>query len=310
VVLFVLVMQHVGGWSAGIAELSKLKLMGKIPGNALLELGGFGPPPIMKAGMLTQFTLSLAFAICAANLGLPHLIIRFYAAKNVAVIRKGMIITPIIIGIFVFTVYSTGPFAWLIIPKYVPPEALAQFLRDPDMVIPFLIQKLLPVGLNAFLLVAIVAAGQSTISSVIMVLVSALSRDIIQVAKPKIDEKRLLTFTRWATVLLGFVPFLLAIRPPGIVVMIVGLAFSVIGSAFTAPLLIGLYWRGGTAQGAWMSMILSTITCIWWTLTYYQTLWIYPIIPGLIVGIVSFVVISWFTKKPSGAILEMIRAGS
>ena len=143
-----------------------------------------------------------------------------------------------------------------------------------------------------------------------MVLVSALSRDIIQVAKPRIDEKRLLTFTRWATIILGFVPFFLAIKPPGIVVMIVGLAFSVIGSAFTAPLLIGLYWRGGTAHGAWMSMILSTITCIWWTLTYYQTLWIYPIIPGLIVGIVSFVVISWFTKKPSGAILEMIRAGS
>lgn len=310
IVLFLLVMQHVGGWSAGIAELSKLKLMGKIPGKVLLELGGFGPPPIMKAGMLTQFTLSLAFAICAANLGLPHLIIRFYAAKNVEVIRKGMIITPIIIGLFVFTVYSIGPFAWLIIPKYVPPEALAQFLRDPDMVIPFLIQKLLPVGLNAFLLVAVVAAGQSTISSVIMVLVSALSRDIIQVAKPKIDERKLLNFTRWATVILGFVPFLLAIKPPGIVVMIVGLAFSVIGSAFTAPLLIGLYWRGGTAHGAWMSMILSTITCIWWTLTYYQTLWIYPIIPGLIVGIASFVVISWFTKKPSGAILEMIRAGS
>ena len=309
VVLFVLVLQAVGGWSAGIAELSKIKLMGNIPGEALLKLGGFGPPPIMKAGKLTQFTLSLAFAICAANLALPHLVVRFYAAKDLNVIRKGMIITPIIIGLFVFTCYSIGPFAWLIIPKYVSGPELAKYVKDVDLVIPFLIQKLLPTGLNAFLLVAIIAAGQSTISSVIMVVVSSLSRDLIQVAKPGINEQQLLRISRWATVILGFIPFLIAIKPPAIVSMIVGQAFSVIGSAFTAPLMIGLYWRGGTAKASWISMLLATLTCIVWNFTYYPREWIYPIIPGLIVGIISYLLISWFTKKPSDKILEMIKAG-
>ena len=310
ILLFILVLNQVGGWSKGIAEISNLQLMGKTPGKALLELGGFGPPPIMKAGKVAVFTLSLTFAICAANLGLPHLIVRFYAARNLNVIRKGMVITPIIIGLFVFTVYSVGPFAWLIIPKYVAAGELVQFLKDPDLVVPFLIQKLFPLGLDAFLMVTIIAAGQSTISSVIMVLVSALGRDIVQVVKPKLEEKRLLTISRWATLVLGILPLLFAINPPGIIVVIVGTAFSVIGSAFTAPLFIGLYWRGATAAGAWISMILATITCVWWHFTYYQQLWIYPIVPGLIVGILSFLIVSRFTGKPSENVLAMIRSGS
>lgn len=307
--LFVLVLNQVGGWSKGIEEISKLQLLGKIPGEALLKLGGFGPPPIMKAGKLVDFTLSLTFAICVANLGLPHLIIRFYSAKDINVIRKGMIITPIIIGLFVFTVYNIGPFAWLIIPKYVTPGEIGQFLKDPDLVVPFLIQKLFPFGINAFLLVAIIAAGQSTINSVIQVLATALSRDIIQVIKPNINDQRLIGITRWATIILGIIPFLLAIKPPGIIVTIVGFAFSVIASAFTGPLLIGLYWSGATASGAWVSMVLSTITCIWWHFTYYKSLWIYPVVPGLIVGILSFIIISLFTQKPSERIKSMIKKG-
>ena len=308
--LFVLVLCQVGGWSTGIAELSKIKLMGNVPGTALLELGGFGPPPIMKAGKLLEFTLTLTFAICVANLGLPHLIIRFYAAKDKKVIQKGMIITPIIIGLFVLTVYNVGPFAWLILPKYIAGPEIGQFLKDPDLVVPFLIQKLFPLGLNALLLVAIIAAGQSTINSVVQVLATAFSRDIVQVVKPGIGDQKLIRITRWATIILGLIPFALAIKPPGIIVVIVGFAFSVIASAFTGPLLIGLFWSGATAIGAWVSMILSTGTCIWWHFTYYKTLWVYPVIPGLIVGIISYVIISWFTPKPSEGIKSMIKAGT
>jgi len=141
-------------------------------------------------------------------------------------------------------------------------------------------------------------------------LATALSRDIIQVVKPNIGDQKLIRITRWATIILGLIPFALAIKPPGIIVVIVGFAFSVIASAFTGPLLIGLFWSGATAIGAWVSMILSTLTCIWWHFTYYKTLWVYPVIPGLIVGIISFVMISWFTPKPSEEIKQMIKAGT
>ena len=98
---------------------------------------------------------------------------------------------------------------------------------------------------------------------------------------------------------------MIAIKPPAVVVVLVGLSFSVIGSAFLSPLVGGLYWRGGTALGAAWSMILSTASCIIWYIFLYRKTWIYPILPGLIVGIGTYLIISFFTEKPNNKTIDI-----
>lgn len=114
--------------------------------------------------MVIPFVLSLTFAISIAQLASPQLVVRFLAAKDKKVIAHGMILTPLIIGIFALCVFSLGPFGWLVIPKYTD---VTSFLKDPDLVVPFIAMKLLPVGLNALILTAVIAAAMSTINSLV-----------------------------------------------------------------------------------------------------------------------------------------------
>ncbi len=306
ILLFLLVMSYVGGWSEGIARLEEMKLLGKVPGTALTTLGGFGPPPILKAGMMVPFILSLTFAISIAQLSSPQLIIRFYAAKDERVISRGMILGPVLIGIFALTVFSIGPFAWLIIPELVPKDQLMTYLKDPDLVVPFLVVNLFPPVVNAIILTAIVAAAMSTINSLLLVLATSLGRDILQVVKPDLKEDTVVSITRVMSFVFAFIPLLLAINPPGIIVTIVGVSFSVITAAFLAPLVLGLYWKGGTGTAAWVSMVVATIVCVLWYIYYYRVYWIYPVVPGLLVSVPLFILLSLVTKKPPQEVVELL----
>lgn len=304
--LFGLVLSFVGGWSHGIAAIKSLSLPGGVSGEALTKMGGYGPPPVRAAGQVIPFILSISFAICLANMSAPQLIIRFCAARNQAVIRNGMILTPLLVGLFSFTVYSVGPFAWLIIPKIAGPAAVTTYLKDPDLVIPFVVVKLFPPGVGALLLAAIVAAGMSTLNSYLILLGSTIAGDVIRTLKPTMPERTLVLLTRIMIVVVAIIPILGAINPPGIIVTIVGLAFSVITSAFVAPLVFGLYWRGSTGTAAWVSMVVATVTCIVWQLKYYPVYWIYPVVPGLAVSVPIFVLVSLLTRKPPEEVVSMV----
>ncbi len=295
IILFLLVLNAVGGWSEGIEKLKEVKPLG-MDGSLLLETPGLAPPPIMEAGMVLAFIMSLTFAISIAQLASPQLVIRFYAARDKEIIRRGAILTPVIIGIFALTVFSIGPFAWLILPEYIESgDQLKMFFKNPDRIIPFIAMQLFPTGVNAFILTAIIAAAMSTINSLLLILATSLARDILQVIKKDLSEEKLLLTTRIATVIFAAIPVYLAVlmlEKGKIIVDIVGTAFSIITSAFLAPLIIGLYWKRGSAFGASISMILSTATCIVWYLKFYKVYWIYPVVPGLIVGILSYIIFS------------------
>lgn len=305
VILFILTLNFVGGWSAGIEGIKALTLPGDVPGVKLTEFGGYGPPPIMKAGRIIPFILSLTFAISIAQLSSPQLIIRFYAARDQKVISRGIILGPLLVGIFAIAVFSVGPFGWLIIPKMVSPDKLMAYVKDPDLVVPFLVMKLFPRGIDALILTAIVAAAMSTINSLLMVLATSLGRDIIQALKPETSPSTVLSTTRVMAFVFAIIPLALAVNPPGIIVTIVGLSFSVITAAFLAPLVFGLYWKGGTATAAWVSMVVATVTCVAWQLKFYPVYWIYPVVPGLIVSIPVYYIVSLFTRKPPKEVLDM-----
>lgn len=296
--LFVLVLVEVGGWNSGIDQLKTIQLIGNIPGEKLLHLDGFGPPPIIKAGRMVHFLITLSLAIGIVFLSAPHLVVRFYAAKDQRIISRGMILCPILVAVFTMCVYSIGPFAWLIIPKIVPASEVMNYFKNPDQVIPLLTSVLFHPVVGTIVLIAAISAGMSTINSLLLTLATSFGRDVICVINPKLSDKTILSTTRYSSILLAIVPFIIAINPPEVVVVLVGLSFSIIGSAFLSPLVGGLYWKGGTAAGATWSMILSTTSCIVWYIFLYKKLWIYPILPGLVIGIVSYLVISAVTKKP------------
>ncbi|MDI9645719.1 MAG: sodium/solute symporter [Archaeoglobales archaeon] len=282
VLLFVLLITSLGGFEA-IENLKNVEIFGGMKGEALFEFGKLAPQPIMASGMVIPFILSLTFAISIAQLASPQLIIRFVAAKNDRVIAHGMILAPLLVGIFAICVFSIGPFGWLVIPKY---SDVSNFVKNPDLVVPFITMKLFPEGVNALLLTAIIAAAMSTINSLVHVSATALVRDIVQNFY-KISDKNVVRLTRLAVLLFALTPLIIAVKPFGVIVEIVGVSFSVITSAFLIPIVAALYSKKPNSKAAISSMIAATVTCILWQL-YFSKTYIYPVVPGLVVSAIVY----------------------
>jgi len=298
VTLFFALIYSLGGFGAAIEALSNAKIFGGMDGKVLFEIGKIGPPPILKAGMILPFVLSLTFAISVAQLASPQLVVRFVAARDSRVIANGMILTPLIIGIFAICVFSIGPFGWVIIPKYT--DDVAPFLKDTDLVVPFIAMKLFPAGINALLLTAIIAAAMSTINSLIHVVATAFVRDLMQNVK-SLEEKTAVNLTRIAVFIFAAVPVFFAVKPMGVIVEIVGVSFSVITSAFLVPLIACLYSEKPNSAAITASMVAAVIACVIWYFYYYKVYWIYPVVPGLLVSVAVFVLFSLAFPQPSKA---------
>ncbi len=296
VALFATLIYSLGGFGAAIDALSKVKIFGGMSGEALFQFGKVAPPPIMKAGMVIPFILSLTFAISVAQLASPQLVVRFVAARDSRVIANGMILTPLIIGIFALCVFSIGPFGWLVIPKYT--SNVLPFLKDTDLVVPFIAMKLFPAGINALLLTAIVAAAMSTINSLVHVVATAFVRDFLQNVR-KMPDNIALNLTRLSVFAFALLPLIFAVKPMGTIVEIVGVAFSVITAAFLVPLVAALYSRNPNSTAASASMIAAVLTCILWYKYYYKIFWIYPVVPGLAVSIAVYALFNLALPSPA-----------
>ncbi len=289
ITLFAMIIYSLGGFESAIASLKSAKIFSGLSGEALFEFGKLAPPPIMKAGMVIPFILSLTFAISIAQLASPQLVVRFIAAKDRRVLAKGMVLTPLIIGIFALCVFSIGPFGWAVIPKY---GDVTEFLKDPDLVVPFIAMKLFPAGINALILTAVVAAAMSTINSLLHVVATAFVRDVVQNLK-RVSEGTALKVTRFSVFAFAIPPLFIAVGKPDIIVGIVGVSFSVITSAFLIPLLVALYSKKPNGAAATASMVAATLICIYWYFSFYRTYWIYPVVPGLIVSAAIY----WLVKS-------------
>ena len=300
------IMAAVGGPLKGLETLQRMTIMGKIPGSLWLRFDGMGPPPAMKVGMVPFLIMSITFSISVAQIALPNLLMQFYAAKNVKVISRGRIIGPIAVAIYALLVFSLGAYCHVILDPQLSNSEIAFLMKNTDWVIPRTIIGLAPSGLRGLILAAPVAASMSTLAVTLLVLSAALTRDVVQSVKPKVNERKLLILARIAPIAFAVISLALTLIQTDIIVEIVGAAFGTIFVCFLGPVTIGLYWKGATKAGAIASMISGLIVGLFWYIFLYKVTWIYPVIPALAVSLPLFFIVSFFTKKPPKEVLELL----
>lgn len=92
---------------------------------------------------------------------------------------------------------------------------------------------------------------------------------------------------------------LLALNPFGDIVGITAFAGSLYAACFLPTLVVGLYWKGGTAVGSLSCVLLGSTTVIAWHFARRAgwTSW-HEVYAGFGVAILAYVVISLMTSKP------------
>ncbi len=240
-----------------------------------------------------QGLISYSLIVSLGVWGMPQLLIRFYSIKKIRFFKIG---TPIAaIGTCLALMpYLNGAISRVLISE----------LKNPDHAIPMLVKNVLnPVG-SAIFLAAVLAAGMSTFSSVLIIIASSVLEDFLKNGlKVKIDEKKMLLFGKLTTVLAGLISIILAIKPPALVLTLTAFSWATISSTTLWPVLFGLYTRWVTKAGVISCMFTGFLVSLVW-MALGKPFGIHGFIPGIISGFLMIVIVSAFTKKYDDSFLE------
>ena len=295
-----------GGWDQIFMSLSQVE----------------DPAVSSQAGVFTSFfgpdVVSLFFVVILTSLGtwgLPQMVQKFYAIKDESAITKGMIISTIFAVLVAGGCYFLGGFARLYFAG--KPEG------GYDAIIPAMLSELSPV-LIGLVIILVLSASMSTLSSLSMTSASTVTLDLIKpYSKKEMTDKAQVLWIRGLIVVFIIVSAVIAILQYyenfGFIAQMMAVSWGALAGAFLAPFLYGLYSKKTTKAAVWFSyiygvgiMVLYLLYALW--LKNYFTLpafWASPLNLGALVMLTDLIfvpIISLFTKKPDMEKVEEIFA--
>ncbi len=238
-VYYILSNDVVGGLTNGLAKISAL------PGGENL---------IHPFGGTSWFNLlSLVVLTSLGTWGLPQMIHKFYAIKNDAAIKKATVISTLFALIIGGSAYFVGVFGRLYLNNTLPKEGFDKII--PDVLVAAMSGNFLANLMFSVILLLVLSASMSTLSSVVLTSSSAVAVDLIGVYKPDVEKKHELFIIKLLCVI--FVGFSLAVACFKISFIIALMSFSwgVVSGCFIGPYLWGLYSKRITRAGAWCGML-------------------------------------------------------
>ncbi|HPJ26653.1 MAG TPA: sodium:solute symporter family protein [Synergistaceae bacterium] len=231
------------------------------------------------------------------TIGQPTLFTKFFAMKNYRVMFKAVILGTVGMWLAATLIEWSGVNALVSIP------GLAG--KQIDFVVPLILQQGLGPVVSALLISGIMAAGMSTIDSLLIVSTGGITRDIYQnILKKDATDQDVFKLSRVVTVIIGIVAILFGISRPATIFKLILFAFGGLG-IWVAPVILGMYWKGATKMGAMLSVILGEILFVLITLKYHSwALGFNPLIVSWTITMILMVVISKITPAPSQAVLK------
>ena len=235
-----------GGFMNAIAE------MAKIPSDVPLTQGQpgaftsfFGPDPVNLLGVVLLTSLG--------TWGLPQMIGKFYAIKDEKSISTGTIISTIFAIIISGGCYFLGGFGRLFDSPEIYDKAGGAVVYDS--IIPHML-SMLPDLLIGVVVVLVLSASMSTLSSLVLTSSSTLTLDLLKdnIMK-KMSEKKQIVTMQVLIVFFIVVSVVIALDPPTFIAQLMGISWGALAGAFLAPFLYGLYWKGVTRAGVWAGFI-------------------------------------------------------
>ncbi len=241
------VLKGQGGFLAALDSLAKVSdpAVSDTPG---VFASFFGPDPVGLLGVVLLTSLG--------TWGLPQMVQKFYAIRSEKVIDKGMIISTLFAVVVAGGCYFLGGFGRL----FSTPELVAA--NGYDSIVPTMLEGLSTV-LIAVVVVLVLSASMSTLSSLVLASSSTLTLDFIKDTMIQdMDEKRQIFTMRLLIVVFIAISVVLALVQYAsnvtFIAQLMGVSWGALAGAFLAPFLYGLYWKRTTKTACMVNFAFST----------------------------------------------------
>ena len=128
---------------------------------------------------------------------------------------------------------------------------------------PTLLTAHLPEALLALIMLLVLSASMSTLSSLILVSSSAITIDLYKgYLHPTVDEKKSLLMIRVLSGVFIICSYLISRFQFGFIVTLMSLSWGVLSGAFMAQYILGLFWKRVTKAGAYAGFFGGSATAI------------------------------------------------
>ena len=214
--------------------------------------GGFMNAVSEMAQIPSLNLLGVVILTSLGTWGLPQMIGKFYAIKDEKSINTGTVISTLFAVVVSGGCYFLGGFARLFDSPQIYDATGAVVY---DSIIPYMLSAL-PDILIGIVVVLVLSASMSTLSSLVLTSSSTMTLDLIKdnVVKDMSEKKQIITMQ----VLIVFflvVSVVIALDPPTFIAQLMGISWGALAGAFLAPFMYGLYWKGVTRAGVWAGFI-------------------------------------------------------
>ncbi len=230
--------------------IEAIRKMAEIPSDVALTQGQpgaftsfFGPDPLNLLGVVILTSLG--------TWGLPQMIHKFYAIKDEKSINTGTVISTLFAVVIAGGCYFLGGFGRLFDSPEIYDASTGAVVYDS--IIPTMLSRL-PDILIGIVVVLVLSASMSTLSSLVLTSSSTLTLDFLKgnIIK-KMDEKKQVFTMQILIVFFIVVSVVIALDPPTFIAQLMGISWGALAGAFLAPFLYGLYWKGVTKAAVWAS---------------------------------------------------------
>ena len=291
-----------GGFTAALKGLSE------VTDSTATDMPGafnsfFGPDPLGLLGVIILTSLG--------TWGLPQMVQKYYSIKSEKQVNKGMIISTVFAVIVAGGCYFLGGFGRLFADRIGVENGMP--VGGFDAVIPAMLKDL-PDLLIGVVVILVLSASMSTLSSLVLTSSSTLTLDLIKDNFVKnMSEKKQLRIIRALIVVFIAISVVIAIvqykSNVTFIAQLMGVSWGALAGAFLAPFMYGLYWKKTTAAACFVSFIFSSVVMILNMLIrpYFPIFLQSPINAGafcMIAGLIIVPLVSIITKKPEKTLVD------
>ena len=290
-----------GGFMASLEKLANVSdpAASTMPG-AFVSF--FGPDPF---GLLCVVILT-----SLGTWGLPQMVQKFYAIKSEKSIHKGTVISTLFALVVAGGCYFLGGFG-RISGVAVGENGLP--VGGYDAVVPAMLESL-PDILIGIVVILVLSASMSTLSSLVLASSSTLTIDFIKdnLVKNMSEKKQVLVMRIFVVVFIAISAIIAIVQynsSVSFIAQLMGISWGALAGAFLAPFLYGLYSKKISKASVWVCFIfgVGVMTLNMFFRSAFPTVLQSPINCGafaMIAGLILVPLVSLFTKKPDEKAVE------
>ena len=137
---------------------------------------------------------------------------------------------------------------------------------DVEKVMPHLANELLPAWLAGIFVSGAIAAMMSTADSQLLVISSSIIEDLFhRTLGWDVGDRKLLKGSRWITIVVGLIGFLIAMTSDKLIFSMVSYAWAGLGSSFGPLMLLMLTWKKVSWQGTIAGLLTGFVATVVWS---------------------------------------------